>query len=446
MERRFVRTGGELSAMRREIMVFLGVVEVVEVVEVCLVNDTSQAPDVSLAGGLSLAVDPSQVVCTSRTVIVSHEDVIPRNTPQCTDYVYIRFFVYSYIVNQMSLKFEHKKQWDGTTRLYYDETPAVWRKLGSYSALDDFVKKSKSNFPLSRWFLGMWGSALTRLMASRWDASNFRDSLERTLRMNFSDKAFRWTTYRPILEPHWVLIHTVAIWPGGNASVPESMVANVLRDADVVGISTSNTTDESNIILARAGFQAVPYKAASPPNPLRAVAPGTRGMLDILKEFPHWKNVLKRNKLCFSVTTSINYMHNSADPIDFVSEIHKADDVQRYGRERFLTKGRSNKYPVEDKQTTYYFDNKTYSHFWRSVRNRSLLTLFAYDTGDTLSYKVTEMLKAYGQDKCVVLDDLADDNVDGKFTYNGKTVQFGKFEILSAVQSVMTKLYGAPFP
>ncbi|XP_049270017.1 uncharacterized protein LOC125757850 [Rhipicephalus sanguineus] len=217
-------------------------------------------------------------------------------------------------------------------------------------------------------------------------------------------------------------------------------------DADVVGISTSNTTDENNIILGRAGGNAVPYKAASPPNPLNAVAPGTRGMLDILGEFPHWKQVLNRQSLCFSVTTSINYMRSSADPIDFVSEVHNDEDVQRYGRQRFTTPGSNNKYPVEDKQTRYHFDNTTYSHFWRSIRDGKLLTLFAYDTGDTLSYKLNEMLKAYGQDKCVVLDNLSDDNVAGNFTYAGQTVNFGKFEILSAVQSLMTKLYGGPFP
>nr|XP_037284915.1 uncharacterized protein LOC119177831 [Rhipicephalus microplus] len=218
------------------------------------------------------------------------------------------------------------------------------------------------------------------------------------------------------------------------------------RDADVVGVSTSNTTDESNIILGRAGGNVSPYKAASPPNPLNAVAPGTRGMLDILGEFPRWKQVLNRQSLCFSLTTSINYMRSSADPIDFVSEVHNDPDVQRFGRLRFTTRGSNNKYPVEDLQTIYHFDNTTYSHFWRYIRNGDLLTLFAYDTGPTLSYKLNQMLSAYGKDKCVVLDDLSDDNVERNFTYRGQTVHFGKFEILTAVQSLMTRLYGGPFP
>ncbi|KAL1445314.1 hypothetical protein MTO96_029242 [Rhipicephalus appendiculatus] len=312
------------------------------------------------------------------------DNIIPRNTPQCTDYVYIRFFVYSYRVNQEPLIFEHKKRMDGAAKLYYDDTPAVWRKLGSYRALDNYVKNSKRYFPLSRWFLGIWGSTFSRLMASLWDGDIFRKALRTTLRSNFSDKltmkdfngfaiintiiqdtrilgraksfgeTFR-AASEPILEPDWVYIHTAAIWPGGNVRVPDSMVFDVLRDADVVGISTSNTTDENNIILGRAGGNVSPYKAASPPNPLNAVAPGTRGMLDILREFPHWKQVLKRQSLCFSVTTSINYMRSSVDPIDFVSEVHNDQDVQRFGRLRFTTKGSNNKYPVQDMQTYLLF-------------------------------------------------------------------------------------------
>ncbi|XP_075723521.1 uncharacterized protein LOC119178408 [Rhipicephalus microplus] len=422
-------------------------------------------------------VRPPRRVSTFTLICVFEylQNVIPRNTPQCTDYVYIRFFTYSYRVNQEPLKFEHIKQMDGAAKLYYDETPSVWRKLRSYRALDNYVKISQRYFPDSRWFLGIWGSTFSRLMASLWDGDVFRKALRATLRSNFSEKltmsdfngfavintiiqdtrilgraksfgeAFR-AANEPILEPDWIYIHTAAIWPGGNSRVPEAMVFDVMRDANVVGVSTSNTTDENNIILGRAGGNVSPYKAASPPNPLKAVAPGTRGMLDILDEFQYWKQVLNRQSLCFSLTTSINYMRSSADPIDFVNEVHNDEDVQRFGRERFTTRGRNNLYPVEDKQTSYYFDNKTYSHFWRYVSNGKLLTLFAYDTGSTLAYKVNEMLKAYGKDKCVVLDDLSDDDVQASFTYAGHTVSFGKFEILTAVQSVMKRLYGGPFP
>ncbi|KAL3197893.1 hypothetical protein MRX96_044645 [Rhipicephalus microplus] len=180
------------------------------------------------------------------------ENIIPRNTPQCTDYVYIRFFVYSYRVNQEPLVFEHKKRMDGAAKLYYDDTPAVWSKLGSYRALDNYVKNSKrffSSLALVPRHLGQ---------ASLWDGDVFRSALRATLRSNFSEKltmsdfngfavintiiqdtrilgraksfgeAFR-AASEPILEPDWVYIHTAAIWPGSKAGVPESMVVDVLR-------------------------------------------------------------------------------------------------------------------------------------------------------------------------------------------------------------------------
>ncbi|XP_049518819.1 uncharacterized protein LOC125943513 [Dermacentor silvarum] len=201
------------------------------------------------------------------------------------------------------------------------------------------------------------------MQSGLWNEDIFRTALRSTLRSNFSDKlkirdingfaiintiiadtrplgraqsfgkAFR-SANDPILEPHWAYIHTAAIWPGGQSLVPENMVADILRDADVVGISTSNTTDESNIILSRASGNVVPYLAASPPNPIMPAGPGTRGMLDILRDFPHWKQVLQRQKLCFSVTTAINYARNSADNIDFVQPIRQEEDVQRFGRLR----------------------------------------------------------------------------------------------------------------
>ncbi|XP_075724513.1 uncharacterized protein LOC142767179 [Rhipicephalus microplus] len=314
------------------------------------------------------------------------------------------------------------------------------------------------------------------ILASLWDAAAFQTALHGTLRSNFSDKlsmsffngfaiinsmiidtrtmgraepfgkTFR-AASNPILDPSWVYIHTAAIWPGGNGRVPESMVADMLRDADVVGISTSNTTDEPNIILGRAGPNTAPYKAASPPNPIRPVGPGTRGMLDILAEFPHWKTVLKRASLCFSLTTSINYMRSSANPIDFVSEIHSVDDVQRYHRLRFTTKlNGTTTYPVEDKQTTYYFDNTTHSHFWRFTRNNDLLTLFAYDTNTTLAYKANAMLDAYGDDKCIVFEDMGEDYEEAGFDYANQHVFFGKMAMIKAVYDVMVKRYGVPFP
>lgn len=401
--------------------------------------------------------------------------VLPASAPQCTDYVYIRFFVYSTTENLGPLVFEKKKQYDGTVKLYYDETDEYWRKFKSYRTLDNYVRNSKLQIPYSRWFLGMWGTTFTRLMQGLWSGDTFRSVLRDTLRSNFSDKlkigdisgfavinsifandrghgrsesfgmAFR-SGDNPILEPDWAYIHTAAIWPGGSMYVNETMLQDVLRVADVVGISTSNTTDETNIILSRGGGNNVEYKAASPPNPIRPAAPGVRGMLDILAEFPHWKQVLGHQQLCFSLTTSINYVRSSADKIDFVSDIRLSEDVQRYHRIRFTTKDSKDRYPVEAKNTSYHFDNTTHTHFWHHLRNGDLLTLFAYDTNDTLAYKIDEMLKAYGNDKCVVFEDLGEDDEERSFDASGMHVRFGKLEMLKAVQTAMVNKYGDPFP
>nr|XP_054927876.1 uncharacterized protein LOC126533534 [Dermacentor andersoni] len=401
--------------------------------------------------------------------------VLPTSAPQCTDYVYIRFFVYSTTEDKGPLVFEKKKPFDGTVKLYYDETDDYWKRFRSYQTLDNFVRNSKLQIPYSRWLLGMWGTTFTRLMQGLWNGDTFRAALRDTLRSKFSKRlriadidgfavinsifandrghgrseafgtAFR-SGNNPILEPNWAYIHTAAIWPGGSMYVNETMLRDVLKPADVVGISTSNSTDESNIILGRGGGNNVEYKAASPPNPIRPVASGVRGMLDILAEFPHWKQVLGHQQLCFSLTTSINYMRSSADKIDFVSDIRLSADVQRYHRIRFTTRDNRSGYPVEAKNTTYHFDNTTYTHFWQHIRNGDLLTLFAYDMYDTLEYKIDEMLKAHGDDKCVVFDDLGEDDEFGAFTARGTTVQFGRLNMLQAVQAAMVKKYGEPFP
>ncbi|XP_075724515.1 uncharacterized protein LOC142767180 [Rhipicephalus microplus] len=87
-----------------------------------------------------------------------------KDTPQCTDFVYIRFFVYSYQTNMEPIVFEEKKRFDGVAKLYYDDTALVWRRFSSYRALDNNVRNSKRHFPYSRWFVGMWGTTFTRLV------------------------------------------------------------------------------------------------------------------------------------------------------------------------------------------------------------------------------------------------------------------------------------------
>ncbi|KAL3238875.1 hypothetical protein MRX96_021895 [Rhipicephalus microplus] len=82
-------------------------------------------------------------------------------------------------------------------------------------------------------------------------------------------------------RPGWFLLHTAAVFPLGNGRIPETMVADILREADLVGLSTSNTTDEPNILQDRiqnnacllVRFAAEPDHAARPDDPRRARQP-----------------------------------------------------------------------------------------------------------------------------------------------------------------------------
>ncbi|KAH7950511.1 hypothetical protein HPB49_025049 [Dermacentor silvarum] len=337
----------------------------------------------------------------------------------CTDYVYIRFFTYSHDNDPtVQVVFEKKKLKSGLVKMYYDDSAEEWRQY-SYRALDNRVRTAIGRHPGTRWFLGLWGSAYMRLMSGLFHASVVQKALHDALRSNFSDKVnmsyfhgfaiinsiirdtrplgrsfnfsdiFRGHTHgTPILDPSWSLIHTAAIFPFGPAVVPESMVKHILEEADLVGISTANTTDEPNLLMDNVENTA-PYLFASPPNPIMPPGPNTRGMLDILKEFPHWKNVLNRSRLCFSVTTSINYAHTDVDGIDFVRDVRQNEDVQRYSRRRFVAFNATTKLPVEKKLMVYHYDNVTHTHYWRRLPpGEKLLSFFAYDMAETLKYKV----------------------------------------------------------
>ncbi|XP_049523859.1 uncharacterized protein LOC119454075 [Dermacentor silvarum] len=365
----------------------------------------------------------------------------------CTDYVYIRFFTYSHDNDPtVQVVFEKKKLKSGLVKMYYDDSAEEWRQY-SYRALDNRVRTAIGRHPGTRWFLGLWGSAYMRLMSGLFHASVVQKALHDALRSNFSDKVnmsyfhgfaiinsiirdtrplgrsfnfsdiFRGHTHgTPILDPSWSLIHTAAIFPFGPAVVPESMVKHILEEADLVGISTANTTDEPNLLMDNVENTA-PYLFASPPNPIMPPGPNTRGMLDILKEFPHWKNVLNRSRLCFSVTTSINYAHTDVDGIDFVRDVRQNEDVQRYSRRRFVAFNATTKLPVEKKLMVYHYDNVTHTHYWRRLPpGEKLLSFFAYDMAETLKYKVEQLLNAYPDDRCVVFDDLGEDGLGASFT------------------------------
>ncbi|XP_077527818.1 uncharacterized protein LOC144139299 [Haemaphysalis longicornis] len=102
--------------------------------------------------------------------------------------------------------------------------------------------------------------------------------------------------------------------------------------------------------------------------------------------------------------------------------------------------------PVEEKDCTYEFDNKTQTHFWKWYYRGKMLLFFAYDKADTLGPKVTELLNAYPGDKCIVFDDLGEDGRGAKWSARGVTVEFKAYELLHAIVEAMTARYGPAFP
>ncbi|KAK8788851.1 hypothetical protein V5799_021372 [Amblyomma americanum] len=97
------------------------------------------------------------------------------------------------------------------------------------------------------------------------------------------------------------------------------------------------------------------------------------------------------------------------------------------------------RYPVVEKSMAYVFDNNTHTHFWRLVRGGVLLSFFAYDDGNTLGYKVKEMLKAYPDDRCVVFDDLGEDGTAASFKANGTKYEFKAYDMLKAVLNALNE-------
>ncbi|XP_077527775.1 uncharacterized protein LOC144139227 [Haemaphysalis longicornis] len=257
----------------------------------------------------------------------------------------------------------------------------------------------------------------------------------------------------PALHPSWIYMHTASIYlPLGSASEDEN-VRDIYGDADIVGISTHNSTDEPNSLL----FSCDPYcvhKRASPPNPIHPAHPHVRGMLDIVREIPRWKKVLGKTRMCVSVTSAINFATSKAAEIDFVHDIGGLPEaVQRYTRRRFMSKSRDRRnppfptYPVDTWNTVYHWDNTTRTHFWSNYSDAGkLLTFFAYDKADSLGPKVKDLLNAYPDDRCLVFDDLGDDSFKGTIKTRTGEITFDSFELLKAIAAQMTAKYGPAFP
>ncbi|XP_075724512.1 uncharacterized protein LOC142767178 [Rhipicephalus microplus] len=425
----------------------------------------------------TVATTPTTTPTTSRNyTLICVFEALRQNqwnkTYSCTDYVYIRFFSYSNDPSPSAqVVFESKQQHFGVQRLYYDNSEMEWRQY-SYRALDTRVRNAKIRQGGGRWMLGIWGAAYIRLMNALFDAGKVQKALHDAIRSNFSQRfdmsffdgfgiintiicdtrplgragAFS-TIFRgskegpPILPPGWFLLHTAAVFPLGNGRIPETMVADILREADLVGLSTSNTTDEPNILQDRIQNNAA-YLFASPPNPIMPPGPMTRGALDNLGDFPHWKTVLNRNRLCFSVSTSINYAWSSIDGINFVDLLRHPQDVQRYSRRRFVDFNSTAPLPVlERRDHVYYYDNVTHTHYWRyPPPGQQLMSFFAYDNAETIKYKVEQMLKAYPNDRCVVFDDLGEDALAASFTVKGVTYEWKAYAMFEAVYDVLNSV------
>ncbi|XP_070380286.1 uncharacterized protein [Dermacentor albipictus] len=428
------------------------------------------SPSTTTGPPTTLAYDVSNftLICVFEYITVE----IWSKTDQCTDYVYIRAFYYAIKVNHEPLIFDKKTLMRNTHKLYYDDQ-YYWQNL---SLADQRVNRVMRRFTHADWYLGMWGAVYMRLVSSFWQTGFIRDALHNftrrpyfgpinTTRFNgfaiintiiqndrgdaLIEEHFKWGifkgNFKPIIPPGWSYIHTGAVWPDAD-DVIEKHVRNILSVPDIVGLSTSNTTDEPNTVQFVGSSPR--YLWASPPNPIRGILPGIRGMLDMLQEFPRWKQVLKKNKLCFSVSSSINYAKNLNRDIDFRVDMEDKDEsVIRFTRYRFTTKdSRTKEYPLQEFDFKYEFNNPTHTHFWNVHVGGNLKGFFAYDDASTLDYKIKELLNAYPDDRCVVFDDLGDDVWEGSFSHKGHTVSFKKYEMLHVIASAMVQRYGNAFP
>ncbi|XP_049273494.1 uncharacterized protein LOC119399111 [Rhipicephalus sanguineus] len=395
-------------------------------------------------------------------------------TDQCTDYVYIRAYYYAVNVNHEPLVFTRKTLKRRTHILYYDD-PMYWYNLGMADFAVNFVQRLR--YAHADWYLGMWGATFVRLLTSLWDTNIVRDSLyeltHRTMfgpinssrfdgfaiinsiikdmrgafkvEQQYNERIFKGTSH-PIIRPGWTYLHTAAVWPGGEDVVTDRHVRNLLSVADIVGLSTSNTTDEPNTVQFVGASPR--FLWASPPNPIRGIYPGIRGMLDMLREFPNYKRLLNQDRICFSISSSINYARNLYRNIDFRMEMEDMDgSVLRYTRYRFTSiDNHTNQYPLDSDNFKYEFNDTTYTHFWSLRVGGNLKGFFAYDDASTIAHKMSELLKAYPVDRCVVFDDLGDDMWEANFKHDGRTISFKKYEMLHAVSSAMVKRYGRAFP
>lgn len=392
---------------------------------------------------------------------------------QCTDYVYIRMYNYEHHrTGDQKIEFTGKKLVNSIgLRLDWDTSAAYGH---FFFAGDLQMRRAYLQFPQADLYMGMWGMTYVRLLESLWTIQEINRSIyefvRTPLRSNINYTRFEGfaiinsivrdnrghhqanETYvydifknpqYPILLPGWKFIHTMSIWPFWPVHLPLEKIVHVANFPDIFGVSTTNTTEEHNAIWYDASYVA-PVNWVSPPNPIYRANDGTRGMLDIIAEFPYWKQLLNQSKVCFSVTTSINYATITSLPIDFHNELNVGwFNAVRFRRFNFtgINDG-TKKLNVEDMDMHYEFENRSRSHMWVHRYAHGIVSVFIYDDAATLAPKIEQLLDAWPHDRCVVFDDIGEDSLEGNFTYLGHTTRFSRFEMFNVVSGAMIKKYG----
>nr|XP_050030027.2 uncharacterized protein LOC126526076 [Dermacentor andersoni] len=390
---------------------------------------------------------------------------------QCTDYVYIRMFTYTYHRSgDQRIEFSAKKLETATkSRIDWDTS----YQYGLYLFKGDAqLRRIWTQFPQGDLYLGMWGMTYMRILNSLWTYAQIHDSIYAFVRSNFSvyfdvarfeglaiinsvirtdrgwfqsNETYRFNMFKDpdtgVLPPGWKFIHTCSIWPDEFVSM--SKIIHTINFPDIFGISTSNTTEEHNVVWHDASYNN-PVNWISPPNPIDRVHAETRSMLDIIADFPMWKKTVNQSKVCFSVTTSINYAHATSISIDFHTEVNTWPfNVVRFRRYNFTGKNDGNKkLNVDDMEMHYRFETRTQTHMWEHTNSAGRFEVFLYDNADTLAPKIERLLDAWPDDKCVVFDDLGEDSMESGFTFDNQTVKFEKFGMFNVVSGAMIKRYG----
>ncbi|XP_075724858.1 uncharacterized protein LOC142767301 isoform X2 [Rhipicephalus microplus] len=302
---------------------------------------------------------------------------------QCTDYVYMRMYNYEHHRSgDQRIEFTSKKL-ENAIGLRIDwDIGDQYRQF--FRVADVQARRTYLQFPQADLYMGMWGMTYVRLLESLWTIQEINRSI-----------------YEFVRTP----IHSYINYTRFEGF---AIINSIVRDNR--GHHQANET----------------Y------------------VLDIIAEFPYWKQLLNQSRVCFSVTTSINYGHITSLPIDFHNELNiDWFNAFRFRRLNFTGINEGNKkLNVEDMDMQYEFENRSQSHMWVHRYPLGIVSVFVYDDATTLAPKIEKLLDAWPHDRCVVFDDIGEDGLEGNFTYLGHTTRFGRFEMFNVVSGAMIKRYG----